>query len=205
MDLKRGLSFAMLDAIAQPFHPVLLGHVDWPDAPVFAHTGVGPIAFAGREWRGVGPYGAVDVPAEPLGGVVASEASLSLIGVPADLDGLADDVIRGRDVSLFLGVVAGRPGGVDGAQTSGPGNSLLGDPISLFAGTMDGLDLTATAQDGAVLHEARVAVATGPSARAMAAISHSDEDQRRRYPDDSAGRLVILAYARAQKLTWPAT
>ena len=196
MDLKRGLSPAQLSAMAGPVYPILFAHADWPDDPVYAHTGKGTITWGGQDWVGVGQLGGVEVPAEASGTVATAEAILSLAGVPADLDGRADDVIRGRDVDLYLGFLTRRPD--DSPE-------LVGTPVDLFAGTMDGLDLAAAADGGRVLHSARVTVATGPGARSMASISHSDEDQRRLYPDDTAGRVVILAWALAQRMTWPET
>lgn len=203
MDLTRGLSAPTLAAIQRPFFPLLFGHLDWPDAPVRAHTGVGPITWGGHTWTGVGPLGNVEIPTEAMGSVVATEAILSLIGVPADLDGFADDQIRGRAVSLHLGVVQGRPGGVDGMSTSGPGNVLIGAPVELFSGVMDILDLDASADGTEISHQARVTAITGPGARTRASLTHNDEDQRSKYPTDTAGRHVILAYAKAQKLKWP--
>lgn len=204
MGLTRAIDPATLAALAGPFNAVLLAHIDWPDAPVHAHTGVGNISWDGQTWTGVGPLGDVDIPAEALAGIVTSEAILTLAGVPADLDGLIDDVIRNRAVDLWFAVVAGRPGGHDGAQATGDGNTIIGTPAWLFSGTIGGLDLDDTAVDGGVEHSARITVGTGPGARSMASISHSDEDQRRHYPSDTAGRHVIMAQARAQKLTWPA-
>ena len=46
-------------------------------------------------------------------------------------------------------------------------------------------------------------VANGPSQRLSARLYHTDEDQRRAYPDDTAGRLVINAEARQERITWP--
>lgn len=194
MDLKRGLSAPQLAALAGPLYPVLFAYVDWPDEPVWAHSATGTISWGGHDWLGVGSFGGVEVPPEASAGVATSEAVLSLMGVPADLDGRTDDLIRGRDVELHLGFLSGRPG---------EGEVLIGDPIGLFAGTMDGLDIAASLQGSTVLHECRVTVATGPGARSMASINHSDEDQRRLHPGDTAGRLIILALAKAQKMTWP--
>ncbi len=202
MELRRGIHPDTLSALSRGGYPILFAHLDWPDVPVWAHTGVGPITWGGQTWRGVGTLGNIELPPE-ASEIAALEAVLSLAGVPADLDGYADDAIRNRSMSLHLGAVAGRPGGHDGQQTSGPGNTLIGAPVQMFSGLMDGLTLTASATDEGVQHEVQVAVATGVEARSMATIHHSDEDQRRSYPSDTAGRLVILAYAKAQKFTWP--
>jgi len=182
--------------VGQTFYPVLFAHLDWPGAPVWVHTSVGEIVWGDQTWVGVGHLGGFEIPAEALGGVVASEAVLSLVGVPADLDGYADDLIRGRNVDIYIGALMGRPGEVGG-------NILTGDPVRLFAGTMDGLDIDASATSNGVDHQARVTVTTGPSARSMATAFHSDEDQRAKFPGDTAGRHLILAVAKAQRLTWP--
>lgn len=202
MELRRGVDPALLASLSRGGFPVLFVHMDWPGAPVWCHSGVGTIDWGGRRWSGVAGVGAVDIPAEG-GEIAALEAMLSLAGVPADLDGFGDDAIRGRTVALYLGGVAGRPGGHDGRQASGPGATLIGQPVSLFSGTMDALTLTTSRTDEGVEHEAQVAVATGVEARSMASIFHSDEDQRRFHPADTAGRLVVLSFARAQKMTWP--
>lgn len=202
MELRRGVSPALLAVLARGGYPILLAHLDWPGEPVFAHTGVGPIAWGGRRWHGVGTVGNVELPAE-ASEIAAVQAVLSLAGVPADLDGYADDMIRNRSVYLYIGAVQGRPGGHDGQQTSGPGNTLVGDPTQLFSGLMDGLTLSETATDKGVEHAVQVPVSTGQKARSRASIYHTDEDQRRAYPSDTAGRLVVLAFAKAQKLFWP--
>lgn len=204
MILRRGVDPATLAAFRTGGYPVLFADLDWPDAPVRAHSGVGPIAWGGRVWNGVGMLGNVQVPEEGAE-IAAIEAVLSLAGVPADLDGYADDAIRNRTVILHIGAVQGRPGGPSGADMAGPGNALVGEPVRLFSGIMDILTLTASGTDDGVDHEAQVTVLTGQEARSMASISHSDEDQRRRHPGDTAGRHTILAYARAQKLFWPET
>lgn len=203
MELKRGVDADVLTALEEPAFPILMVHLDWPDAPAWAHTGVGVIEWDGNDWLGVGPVGGISIPAEAVGGVVSAEAVLSLVGVPADLDGMSDDAIRGRSVDVYIAFVEGRPGGASGAETAGPGNTLIGDPVALFSGTMGGLDLDAKDTGSGVEHTAAVPVDTGPSARSMATVYHSDEDQKRQHPTDTAGRLVIMAMANAEKLRWP--
>lgn len=204
MELRRGVDPATLAAFRQGGYPVLFAWLDWPDDPVWAHSGVGPITWGGKTWKGVGMVGNVQIPEEGAE-IAAVEAVLALAGVAADLDGYADDTIRNRSMALHIGAVKGRPGGHDGKQTTGQGNALVGQPIQLFSGIMDMLTLTASGSDTGVEHEAQVTVLTGQEARSMASISHSDEDQRRQYPTDTAGRLTQMAYARAQRLTWPET
>lgn len=204
MELRRGVDPTLLSALWRGGYPILFAWLDWPDAPVRAHTGVGPIPWGGQTWQGVGMVGNIQIPEEGAE-IAAVEAILSLAGVPADLDGYADDTIRNRSMALYIGAVQGRPGGHDGKQTTGPGSTLVGTPTQLFSGIMDILTLTASGTDEGVEHEAQVTVLTGQEARSMASLAHSDEDQRRKYPSDTAGRHTILAYAKAQRLTWPET
>lgn len=204
MELRRGVDPALLAALSRGGYPVLFAWLDWPDAPVWAHTGVGPITWGGKTWQGVGTVGNIQLPEEGAE-IAAVEAILSLAGVPADLDGYADDTIRNRSMTLHIGAVQGRPGGHDGKRTTGPGSTLVGQPTQLFSGILDILTLTASATDEGVEHEAQVSVLTGQEARSMASLSHSDEDLRRKHPADTAGRHTIMAFARAQKLTWPET
>ena len=196
MELRRGVHPDMLTRMNGPFTALMMVHADWPDEPVYVHSSVGNISYDDKTWRGLGPVGNVEMPAEAFGGVVATEAVMSLVGVPVDLDGRADDVIRGRTVETYFGVLQARPGEPGGTV-------LVGDPVRMFGGTMDWLDLTADASEDGVEHTAQVTVITGPGARSMASVFHSDEDQRRHYPGDTAGRHVILSVAKAQKITWP--
>lgn len=200
--MRRGVDPVLLSSLERGGYPIVLVHLDWPGVAAYGHSGVGDVVWNGHVWHGVGPAASIDIPAEAAE-IAAAEAVLSLAGVRADLDGYANDVIRNRAVAVYLGAVAGRPGGDDGSEVSGPGSTLVGVPTLLFSGTMDGLTLIDAAEDGGVRHDVRLSIATGQEARSMASIYHSDEDQRRTYPGDTAGRLVILAYARAQKFTWP--
>ena len=202
MELRRGVDPALLARLSGVSYPILFAYLDWPGAPVWAHSGVGPITWGGQTWQGVGHVGAVELPEESAE-IAATEAMLTLAGVAADLDGYADDNIRNRLVEIYLGSVQGRPGGHDGRQVTGPGSTLAGAPQRLFAGLMDVLTLTAAKSDEGVEHTAQVSVISGQEARSAATVFHSDEDQKRKFPGDTAGRLVILAFARAQKLTWP--
>ncbi len=196
--LTRGVPVAMQAALASggTIYPVLFVWLDWPGATVRAHTGRGTITWGGHAWVGVGPFGAVSVPSEAGGSMVATEAEVSLVSDPAALDAYLDDVIRNLSGAIYMGCLAARPG--DGAV-----DVLLSDPVVIFAGIMDGMLVEVEPTEMGVAHRAAITLVTGPSARSNAAVYHSDQDQARKYPGDTAGRHLVLAGARAQKFTWP--
>lgn len=196
MDLTRGTPAPLLAAIASGhFYPVVLVHLDWPGAPLRAHSGVGVINWSGHAWQGVGRFGGISIPDEALAGV-PTEFNLSLITDFPDIEPYTDTPIRGRVGRVSMG-----------ATTTPGGNGLIG-AVEICAGTADGLALRVEVQqqDGEVVtaFEPKVTMTTGPSMRSMAAVAHSDEDQRRAFPNDTAGRHLVLAEATAQKTLWPA-
>ena len=198
MELKRGVPAPLLNALTQVSHPVIFTYIDWPDSPVHVHSAVGVLTWGEEDWNGVGIAGNIEIPAESSS-VAAVEATLSLVGVPADLGGFADDQIRGREARIFVGALTDRPGGATGKESG----TLVSDPVHLFSGLMDGLEMVASDAPEGVSHEVRVLIATGVEARSMASVSHSYDDQKRSYPSDTAGRHLLNARARAEKLTWP--
>lgn len=196
MELTRGASPAMLSAMdSAVFYPVSMVYLDWPTGPVYAHSSVGAIRWGGHEWGGVGNYGAISIPDE-AGGEVATEAVLSIIGSPEDLESAADAQIRRREGAIYTALVTERAG-----------NVLVAPPVLLFRGLMDAMVIRSEVQDSdgqtQIVHTLNVTLVTGPGARSDAAIYHSHEDQTRRHPGDTAGRLLINAQARAEKLQWP--
>lgn len=202
MILRRGVPAPMMTALRSGvIYPVLFGHLDWPVEPVRVHTAVGPITWGGELWRGVGELGTIEIPAENAS-IASLEGTLSLDGIRIeDLDDYADDAIRGRSATLYLGCLTERPGGWSGEEPC----ELVSDPIDLFSGVMDGFTTTDSVTDDGIFTQAAVSVSTGVEARTGSTIYHTDENQRRATGGlDTAGRLVILAYANAQKTRWPA-
>lgn len=195
MDLTRGTPAALMAALFGPhFYPIVLAYVDWPGAPLRAHSGKGSISFGGHDWTGVGKFGSIDIPDEVMHGI-PDEFSMSLVSDLEEMEVYTDTVFRGRQGAIWLGAT----------QTPG-GNDLIG-AVEMVTGVADGMGLkveSERAQDTTVtLFDLRVSFTTGPSYRSMAALSHSHEDQIRQFPGDTAGRHLILAQARAQKTLWP--
>lgn len=192
MDMTRDIHPDTVAAIvAGGFAPVVLVYLDWPDGPLYVHSNVGNISFAGQTWGGLGQFGRISTP-EELPGLAQSTAVLSLVGAPDEIDNYLDAPIRGRLGEVFFGVVSERMG-----------NQIIGAPWSVFSGYMDAMTDTITADNGDVLRVLSIELANGPSQRLTASLYHTDEDQRRSFPDDTAGRLVINAEDRLRSTIWP--
>ncbi len=195
MDLTRGTPGPLLSAMSGAyFYPVVLVDIDWPGARLRAHSNAGSISFGGNSFVGVGKFGSVDVPSEDFGGL-SGKFSLAITCDLDDLAAYADTAIRGRSGTVYLGATA----------TAG-GTDLIG-AVDIMTGVCDGTVLRAevTGEGGEVttLYTLRVTLTTGPSYRAMAAVSHSHSDQTRIYPSDTAGRHLVLAQTDAEKTLWP--
>lgn len=194
--LSRGLPVALLSALSAPvFHPVIFVWLDWPVAPVRAHSATGALHWGGQLWQGLGGVGGISLPGEDLGGIATAEAEVTLVAGPEAFDAYLDDRIRNRAASIWIGCLDARPGA--------PGAALVSEPVAAFHGTMDRLALALRPTEGGVQSEVTVGLATGPGARSRASAYHSDESQRRAYPDDTAGRLPIAMLARRAAMTFP--
>ena len=167
------------------FCPVVMVHLDWPDGPVRVHSNVGTINFQGHDWLGIGKFMGIAPPEETIG-LAQNSASLQLIGAPDEMDDYLDSPIRGRAGEIWFGVVTDRGG-----------NVLIGEPFRAFAGYMDAMRDVIQADDGGITRVITIEVANGPSQRLSASLFHTDEDQRRKFPDDTFGRLFINAESRA--------
>jgi hypothetical protein len=131
------------------------------------------------------------MPEEDLG-LAAQPAEVRLMGAPDELDQYLTDPIRNREAIIYFGVVTERGG-----------NVLIGQPFEMFVGYMDAMRETVTVEDGVMRRDVVLTVANGPSQRSFAEVFHTYEDQSRRFPGDTAGRLTINAEAERDKLTWP--
>jgi hypothetical protein len=190
--LKRNIHPATLAAMARtPIYPVVMIYLDWPTGPVRVHSNVGTITYDGHDWTGVGNFAGLQMPGEETG-LISQPAQLRLIGAPDELDQYLDDPIRDRDGEILFGLVTDRAG-----------NTLIGDPFSIFIGYMDAMRETVASEDGTLRRDLLIDVAGGPSQRAFTELYHTYEDQKREFPGDTAGRLVINAEAEREKLTWP--
>ena len=192
MDLKRGVhADTMAELESGAFNAIIMVHVDWPGAPVYAHSGTGSFDWDGHIWGGVGEFGSIRLPQE-MGGMAQSPAEIRVVGLTDKLFGYLDDPIRDRDVEVYFATVSERAGAV-----------LIGDPVPVWSGYADAMAFEEEATDGGVSYGLILGSRSGPSARANASAHHTYEDQQRAFPGDTAGRWVINAEAEGDKLTWP--
>lgn len=190
--VARSINAATKAAIAAGnFCPIVLVYLDWPGGAVRVHSNVGNLNFGGKTWLGIGSFGSISAP-EETAGLAQNSASLQLIGAPDEMDDYLDSPIRGRAGEIWFGAVTERAG-----------NVLIGAPFRVFAGYMDAMRDTMQMENGDVVRVITIDVANGPSQRLSASLFHTDEDQRRSHPTDTAGRLVINSERRLDRLTWP--
>lgn len=197
MDLLRTMSSALLAEVSKPFFfPVVLVYFDWPGAPIRAHSGVGPITWNGQIWTGVGRFGQISLPEETSGGVTPTEMSMSIYSDYDDIESYTDANVRGRNGSVYIGA------------TTTPGGNVIIGATELFSGKGNGLRFNTTISDNdtgetEIYHGIEVTLKSGQSARTPTTIYHSLEDQQRTYPNDTAGRHLILMEASLSRLLWP--
>lgn len=193
MVIKRDIEPETLTAISDPagFYPIVLFHVDWPGAPVHAHTNRGTVTWNAQSWTGVGNAANIRLPGDGQG-MAAQEASIGVCGFGNDLDDYLSSDARDRVALIYFGAVTTR----DGA-------TLIGQPFEVFSASINGVeDLTEAVATGRT-RGLSVALASLPSQRSAASVYHSYQDQSRRYPGDTAGRLILNAERNYRGMRWP--
>ena len=193
MILNRGIGSTLLTELAKPaFYPVTLVNLDWPSGEVWFHGGRGNISWGGETWAGVGDFASIVSPEEAVG-LVPGQCVIRVIGDLSDLLSLVLATVKNRRAAIYFG-----------ATTTPAGNTLVGTPVEVFAGYMDGTMLPyAAGQGGVATYSLELALGSGPGARIGATLSHSYEDQIAAFAGDTAGRHTQFAIPGIRALTWP--
>ena len=193
MTLERGIPAMMLAELVKPtFFPVALIYLDWPGGALRFHTNAGSISWDGETWLGVGDLLAMQIPEESFG-IVAAQASLRLAGTLENVLADAQAVIKNRTAKIYSGVTTTR------------GGTTVAGAVPLFEGVMDGSQAIIEMNGDNRNIALEVVLTSGPQARSFASILHSQEDQERAYPGDTAGRHCQFAAANSAKLVWVAS
>jgi len=189
VELKRVVSAGMLASLNGTFYPVAMVYLDWPGGAVYAHTGVGTIAFGGNDYLGIGAYGSIEVEQEALD-LVPGEAVLVLAGSIENLLAQMGVDARGRRCTIYMGTT-----------TTPGGNVLTGAPSGMFNGFVDARDFQFDRDNATIEHAIVLTVASGVPARSGATVTHNAADQTTKFAGDTAGRHTI--YSEADRVNPP--
>ena len=192
MGIKRGAPSALITAFSGHFHPVIMIAADWPDGTVYTHSGVGTLTHGGNDYSGNGGYVNLRLPDEG-GGIIASDAMVSLAGTLEDIMAERGKTIRNLPFLAYIG-----------ATTTAGGTTLVSDPVDLFSGYYNSRSFTMRQDGEDFSHDLDLGLGSGPPARANASVTHSHEDQKTKFPGDTAGRHLQNMRKRAvNPPSWP--
>ena len=154
--------------------PILLAEFDFAGGASRAWSGLGTLTWAGKDWTGLGDLGEVSAIEETME-LRATGAAFRLSGVPSALIATAlGEPIQGRAARLWLGFL-------DEAL------SLIEDPVLLFDGRMDVLEITDGGEAAVItlFAENRLRDLERPRTR-----RYTDQDQQAEYPGDRGFAFV---------------
>lgn len=168
---------------AVPAYPILLWEGLFDAGALRLWTGYGTLSWDGKSWEGAGDLLAVD-PASELTQVIASGSTFRLNGVPSDLIALAlAENYQGRPCSLWLGMLAS--------------GAVVGDPIKIFAGRMDVMELDDSGDTGSIVLTAENALSDLNRAPSR---HYTDEDQKADFPTDEG--LAFVPTIQEREVIW---
>lgn len=172
MELKREIDPLLIAAFSYPgmFYPIAICRIEWPGGDVLVHSGVGDLEWNGDTYRGIGQLGGISTP-EEAPGIVPSELGLSIAGELSALLQAQDELERNSLVQIWLGATT-MPGE--------PSSGLIGEPMQIGSAFIDS-DGELTPESTELLLNA----VSGSPARSSAQITHSSEDQKSKYPNDT--------------------
>jgi len=163
--------------------PVLFAEIEGATDTLRLWSGIGPIAWDGRDWTGTGDLASIDR-VEETTDVQAVGLKATLDGIPPEMvSWLLQEVQSGKPFTVWFGVLdaAGQP---------------VADPDKAFAGRMD----TAALEDGAATATISVTVES-----AMVRLEQplerrwTHEDQQRRMPGDRGFEYVAALQSKEVK------
>lgn len=154
--------------------PILLAEFDFASGASRAWSGLGTLAWDGKDWVGLGTFGEVSAIEETME-LRATGAAFRLSGVPSELVATAmGEPIQGRTARLWLGFL-------DDTL------ALIEDPVLLFDGRMDTIEITDGGEAAVItlFAENRLRDLERPRTR-----RYTDQDQQAEFPGDRGFEFV---------------
>lgn len=113
---------------AAKLRPALFAYFDFQSGPVRVWTGIGPKAWDGHTWQGLGALGEIS-PIEESADIKANGVTFQLSGVPSALIAtVLGDNYSGRPVKVWVAALNSARG-------------VVADPYMIFSGRMDNVEI----------------------------------------------------------------
>jgi len=170
----------------KPFHAAALVQIGWPSGTVRVHSGAGILSWGGHDWIGVGNAGWISLP-EELQGISAEEGTLTLGGLPEDIEAELDDDARNNPVSIWFATV-----------TTAGGTVIEQGPGLLWSGLIAKVSDTERPTDAGSDYILAVTVRGRASQRAVASAVHSRANQLAKFSGDTSMRWAEAGVARSR-------
>lgn len=166
--------------------PIVMVRLDYPSAPVCAHSHIGTVTYNGEPYLGVGQFGGVSRIEEQTE-VRPNSVQITLSGIPPEyLAQAIGEHYQGRDARVMIGLCDGN-------------FALIGVPVVIWRGTMDFADIEmGTTSTITVNAESWLADWQRPRER-----RYTHEDQQDLYPGDLG--LEFVAAMVQKEIMWGKT
>lgn len=186
--MSRGLAAGMVTEVtADQLHPALLVKAEFDSGDLRLWSGVGSITYNGEVYTGAGSLLSISEMTE-VTNVEAQGAVFQLTGIDAALLSLAlTEPYQGRAITCFFACL----------DTS---YALVADPIPLFKGRMDVLQLDESGDTATMSMQVENKLIDLKSTKVR---RYTPEDQKQQYPDDLG--LDYVSSLQEMEITWGVT
>lgn len=165
-------------------NPFILAEAEFASGTVRLWNGHGPLSWDGEQWLGGGTLLELSS-VEETASTSAAGVKISLSGIPSDMLALAlGEHYQGRRVRLWLGAMD------DAGQ-------IVADPIPLFAGRMDVMNIDEGAETSTIVMSAENQLIDLKRADDL---RYTDAAQKALYPGDRG--LEFVAALQDRELIW---
>jgi hypothetical protein len=162
------------EIIKKEVFPILIAKLETSEGDVKVWTGIGNLSFGEEIYLGIGNLGRISPIQESGDEVRANMISFQLTGIPSELISIALGAqYQGRPAKLWLGFMSGE--------------NLIEDPILLFSGRMDVMEINEGPETSTISVTAESHLADLNRARIR---RYTDEDQQTEYLGDKFFEFV---------------
>ncbi len=177
-------SFGMSRALRANAPLCLLAEIDHPDGMFRCWTGIGELDYAGVKWTGIGNLGRVG-PARQTVELQIQDVNFVLSGCDPETVALLSNSVRNRPAKLWLACLDEK-------------ERIVPDPYEMIDALMDYQTFTAT-EEGECLVTIMARSGFYTLERAINDC-WTDEDQKKRFPDDTG--LAYIGELQNQEVKW---